>query len=152
MSILGIDYGAKKIGLAKSDQGQKLALPLLVLANDGRAGVLKKLKEICQEYEIKKIIVGAPLSLQAGRRETFWRQKDLQNKQIREVLDFIDWLKANISLPLDVEDERLSTKMANGMLKDLVKKGPDDAVAAMLILQSYLDKLNFKSEYRNLKH
>jgi len=142
MAILGIDYGAKKIGLAKSDDKQKIALPLEILSNTGKADVLFRLKEVCQEYEISKIVVGVPVSLSSGKEKTFWRQKDLQNKQMKEVLGFVSWLKDNIDLPVEIEDERLSTKMANGLRRDLVKKGPDDAVAAMLILQTYLDKQN----------
>ncbi|MDX9893149.1 MAG: Holliday junction resolvase RuvX [Patescibacteria group bacterium] len=141
MAILGIDYGAKKIGLAKSDQLKSFALPLKVLANTGREKVLLELKKICQENEIEAIVVGVPVSFQNGDKKTFWRQKDLQNQQMKEVLAFITWLKDNIDLPVEVEDERLSTKLANGLRRDLVKKGPDDAVAAMLILQTYLDQL-----------
>jgi len=144
MAILGIDYGAKKIGLAKSDDKQKIALPLEILPNTGKADVLFRLKEVCQQYEISKIVIGVPISLANGKTKTFWRQKDLQNKQMKEVLSFVNWVKENIDLPVEIEDERLSTKMANGLRRDLVKKGPDDAVAAMLILQTYLDKLNVK--------
>ena len=140
MAILGIDYGAKKIGLAKSDEAGKLALPLEVIRFDSEEKTLQKIKTICQEENIKKIIIGVPISLNPEKRDGFWRLKDLQNAQMREVLNFIDWLRKNIDLPIEVEDERLSTKMANGLLKNLVKKGPDDAVAAMLILQTYLDK------------
>jgi putative Holliday junction resolvase len=142
MSILGIDYGAKKIGLALSDENEVLALPLEILINQNKSEILTRLKEICQSHQVTKIIVGVPLSLQAEKRDTFFRPVDLENAQMKEVLDFIDWLKENISLPVEMEDERLSTKMANGLRKDLVKKGPDDAVAAMLILQTYLDKNN----------
>lgn len=145
MSILGIDYGAKKIGLAKSGQEGKLALPLEILPNTNKEQVLEKLKSICQSEKVEKIVIGVPVSLQAGKRQTFWRQKDLQNQQMKEVLTFVEWLKNNFDIPIEVEDERLSTKMANGLRKDLVKKGPDDAVAAMLILQTYLDRMN-KSE------
>lgn len=141
MSILGIDYGAKKIGLARSDEANKFALPLDILINVGKKDILEKLKEIIKTHDVSEIVVGVPISLKAEKRETFWRQKDLQNKQMKEVLEFVSWLKKNVDLPIEIEDERLSTKMANGMMKEMVKKGPDDAVAAMLILQTYLDKL-----------
>lgn len=140
MAILGIDYGAKKIGLAVSDEGQKFALPLEILPNTTNPEVLAGLKMICQKHNIKQIVIGVPVSMQNGHERTFWRRIDLQNKQMQEVLSFVNWLKGNLDLPIEVEDERLSTKMANGLRRDLVKKGPDDAVAAMLILQSYLDK------------
>lgn len=142
MAILGIDFGAKKIGLAKADDEQKFALPLEILYNNGKAKVLAHLKNICLQHNIKKIVIGVPVSLHQGGKKAFWRQKDLQNKQMKEVLSFINWLKDNIDLPIEIEDERLTTKMANSLRKGLVKKGHDDAVAAMLILQSYLDKEN----------
>jgi putative Holliday junction resolvase len=142
MSILGIDYGAKKIGLAKSDEAEKMALPLETLIGKSRQEVLLYLKNICRDFDVKKIVVGIPISMKKNNEpDIFLRQKDLQNKQMQEVLEFIDWLRKNIDIPVETEDERLSTKMANGLRRDLVKKGPDDAVAAMLILQSYLDKI-----------
>ncbi|MFA6215011.1 MAG: Holliday junction resolvase RuvX [Patescibacteria group bacterium] len=142
MAILGIDYGAKKIGLAKSDEANKFALPLEILTGKSQPEILARLNEVCQEHQIEKIIVGVPVSMRAKGNGELFREVDLQNKQMQEVLNFVAWLKENIDLPVETEDERLSTKMANGLRRDLVKKGPDDAVAAMLILQSYLDKLN----------
>ncbi|MFA5022444.1 MAG: Holliday junction resolvase RuvX [Patescibacteria group bacterium] len=140
MAVLGIDYGAKKIGLAKSDDQNNMAFPLEILFNTGRADILKRIKEVCGQNQIEKIIVGVPVSFTAKKKEGLLRPVDLDNQQMKEVLAFIDWLKQNIDLPIEAEDERLSTKLANSLRKDLVKKGPDDAVAAMLILQTYLDK------------
>lgn len=142
MTILGIDYGAKKIGLAVSDEQNRLALPLEILIDLSQAAILDKIKEICQKHSIDQIVVGVPISFSAQKKETLLREVDLQNQQMKDVLAFVDWLKKNVDLLIEVEDERLSTKMANGLRKDLVKKGPDDAVAAMLILQSYLDRIS----------
>ncbi len=140
MAVLGIDYGAKKIGLAISDEQNKIALPFDILINLSKSEILEKIKEICQKHSISQIIVGVPISFSRQKKEALFREVDMQNKQVKEILSFIDWIKKNIDLPLEIEDERLSTKMANGLRKGLVKKGHDDAVAAMLILQSYLDK------------
>ena len=144
MAVLGIDYGAKKIGLAKSDELGHLALPLTVLIGKSKAEVLKFINESIKEHSISTIVVGVPISLSSGA-DTLLRPVDYANKQMQEVLGFIDWLKKNVSVPVAMEDERLSTKLARGLRKDLVKQGPDDAVAAMLVLQSYLDKQDFKS-------
>lgn len=138
MSILGIDYGAKKIGLAKSDKEQTMALPLEVLTNKTRSELLIRLNEICQEHDVFKIVVGVPVSLSRGSSQVLLRE--VANKQMQEVLEFIEWLKKHIHLPIEMEDERLSTKMANGLMKGTAKGKADDAVAAMLILQTYLDK------------
>lgn len=136
MSILGLDYGDRKIGLAKGDLNLKIALPLKILENKGQSFILEELKKIITQEDIKEIVVGVPLSLAGGNL----RPVDIKNEQMRKVLDFIDWLKNNFNLPVVMEDERLSTKMANGLHRGLVKKTAEDAVAAMLILQTYLDK------------
>ncbi len=140
MSILGIDYGAKKIGLAKSDDQNKFALPLEIIKSDDRRVIITRLKEIIDSGSIDKIVVGVPIALAAKKPEELFRLKDLQNKQMQEVLAFVEWLRSKIDLPLDVEDERLSSRQALGLIKGSGTKGDDDAVAAMLILQSYLDK------------
>jgi len=136
MAILGIDYGAKKIGLAISNETQQLALPLEILPHTTPEAVLARLKEVCREHQVDRVVVGVPISFKAEKRQTFWRQKDLQNQHMREVLQFVNWLKSALVLPVEVEDERLSTRQANR----LGVRGRDDAVAAMLILQAYLDR------------
>ena len=139
MTILAIDYGAKKIGLAKSDSDESMALPLDIIPHISKQDVLERLNKICQENNIKKIVVGVPVSMSNGKKD-FIREIDLENKQMKEVLGFIDWLKDGINLPVEMEDERLSTKLAGGLMKGEMKGQDDDAVAAMLILQNYLDK------------
>lgn len=138
MTLLGIDYGAKKIGLAKAVNG--LAVPLGVVANISKSQVLEQLQAYCQQENVEKIIVGVPISLKSSGQSVVLRDKDLQNQQMQEVLAFINWLKKNLAVPIEFEDERLTTKLARGLQKDLTKKNGDDAVAAMLILQTYLDR------------
>ncbi len=86
MAILGIDYGSKKIGLARSDDQNKMALPLEILLNTSKSEVLVRLEQIFREHQIKTIVVGVPVSFQNGGKKTFWRQVDLQNQQMKEVL------------------------------------------------------------------
>lgn len=140
MTIIALDYGAKKVGVAVSDQAEHMALPVTTLRYETREVLLSELKKIFEQYGVNNVIVGVPVSLSAKKNEPMIREVDLENKQMQEVLSFVDWLKANIDIPVAVEDERLSTKFANSLMKDLVNKGPDDAVAAMLILQTYLDR------------
>lgn len=140
MSTLGIDYGASKIGLAKSDEQNKMALPFEVLKNESKGQVLGRIKQICEEYDVTDIVIGVPISFSKGGNGEI-RDVDKANKQMQEVLGFVDWLKSEMPLPVHTEDERLSTKMANSMNRGMIKNGSDDDVAAMLILQTYLDKL-----------
>lgn len=127
MSILGIDYGDKKIGLAKS--AGSLAVPFMILENKGYDFVLKKIKEVCESESIDTIVIGVPTSL-TGEKES---------GQHKKVLDFISKL-SSLHITIIQEDERLSTKMAHNISKDMKNRGDDDATSAMLILQSYLDK------------
>ncbi len=139
--ILALDYGDKKIGLAISDEKKRLALVYDILKNQGTESALKKIKEICQQEEIEKIVVGLPLSQDSPKQKPDGLNfKDLANQQTRKVLNFVEQLKKEIKLEIILEDERLSSKMADRLKRGLVK-GDNDAVAAMVILQNYLDRI-----------
>lgn len=128
MKFLGLDYGEKNIGLALGDDETRLATPLGILENKDRDFVLGGLREICLEEDIGKIIVGLPLTL-AGEL----------GPQAGEVNNFISFLKNNFNLPVETEDERLTSAMVDKLMEESGVK-ERDAVAAMIILQSYLDK------------
>src|SRR3989338_6403298 len=120
MSILGIDYGDKKIGLAKS--AGSLAVPFMILENKGNNFVLKRIKEVCESESIDAIVVGVPSSLGGGK----------ESDQHKKVLDFIKILSV-LHKKIFQEDERLSTKMAKKISKDIKNRGDDDATSAMII-------------------
>ena len=125
--ILSIDYGTKKIGFALGNLQQKLSLPYGQIENRGSKFVLNKIRKICQIEEVSKIVVGLPVSLN-GRKE----------KSAEKVREFIKELKKVVKISIVTEDERLTTKQAQKLLKD--SKKDDHSIAAMLILQGYLDK------------
>ena len=102
MTILGIDHGAKKIGLAISSEDQRLALPLEIVSATTTEALLERLRTVCQQHQVERIIVGVPLSLKAEKRQTFWRQKDFQNQHMRDVLQFVRWLQTALELPVEV--------------------------------------------------
>ncbi|MFH1225882.1 MAG: Holliday junction resolvase RuvX [bacterium] len=121
MKLLGIDYGDRHLGLAIADSETKLASPWQIIGNN-----FIELKRIITEEKIEKIVVGRPI----GHRG-----------QLAKTKKFLELLKNNLTLPIDTEDERFSTVMANKLIKGNKKKGErDDAISAMLILQSYLDR------------
>jgi putative Holliday junction resolvase len=127
--VLSLDYGTKQIGLALGDKSQKLALPYGQIENKGLKFVLEEVKNICQKERISKIVIGLPISL-SGKKE----------KSAEKVFEFIEELKQVVKIPIVTEDERLSTKMAQKLLRGSGMKKVDHSIAAMLILQSYLDK------------
>ena len=129
--LLGIDYGDKKIGLAIADLETKIASPFKILNND--KDTLTKIAEICQKENIEKIVVGLPLTL-----------KSSTSSQTQAVLNFIGKLKGTTYLPIIEQDERLSSSYAKNLLKEMKVKHMDDDVAAMIILQSYIDEIGNK--------
>lgn len=130
MKFIGIDYGARKIGIALADDQTKLALPFKVIEETDRQKQIKEIAAIAEQERADKIVIGLPLS-----------KKGEQTAQTRAVKDFVRQLTAGLpgQTPIDWEDERLTTKLGGKLIKE-VGKGPEDAVAAALILQSYLDR------------
>ena len=126
MKYLGLDYGDSKVGLAIGDSAAGLALPYKILANRGVNGLLSEIKNICQQEKIEKIIVGVPFNTQA-------KTMTPAEKKVR---NFIRALQAVVALPISEQSEIFSTKAA----RKLSPNKRDDDLAAMLILQSYLDK------------
>ena len=119
---LGIDYGTKRIGLALASNEANLAVPFLVVKN------INEIIKIVKEEEIDKIIIGKPLKM---------RGKDLEISN--DYLEFLSLLKKKINIPINTIDERLTSKASDALSGDKKTKAPRDAIAAMLILQNYID-------------
>jgi putative Holliday junction resolvase len=127
--LLGVDYGDKKVGLAMADLETKIATPYKILTND--KNLFEVIKDICQNENISKIVIGVPTGLQG-----------IKSKQYEKVINFISKLKSEIKLPLEQQDENLTSLYAKNLLQETKGRKEDDAVAAMIILQSYLDEMN----------
>lgn len=122
MKILGIDFGEAKVGLAVSESW--LAEPLEVLRYRSLKRLLRQLATICDEQEAEKIVIG----LSEG---------EMAEKQRR----FAGKLSAELNLPIEFEDETLTSKEAIIKMREKGKKIKDeDAVSAALILQRYLER------------
>ncbi|MCH7680258.1 Holliday junction resolvase RuvX [candidate division KSB1 bacterium] len=133
--ILGIDYGKKRIGLAVSDPMRKIAQGLPTLTNSNLAQVFTDLENIISEHEIKKIVIGLPITMKAE----VGKAAQVTNK-------FVTALKDRFELPTMVWDERLTSVLARRTMRELGKspsknKNKVDEIAAILILQSYLDSI-----------
>lgn len=134
MRILAIDYGLKRIGLALSDESQILAsaLPTL-MAERETAKTIDKLLAIIGEHEIEEIVIGMPFHL-SGKL----------GLQADEVKHFASELEKRCKIKITLWDERLTSLQAERAMKEggLSRKkraGKVDAMAAVLILQSFLD-------------
>lgn len=146
MRYLGIDYGTKRIGIALSDEKGKMAFAHSVIANIGAEKVLVKIKKICAENFVGKIVLGKSLNY-----------KGAPNPIMAEIETFKIALEKETGLPVAYENETLTSAEARRPLEGERKRPPTlskrklpekekqarrkiDASAAALILQSYLDK------------
>jgi putative Holliday junction resolvase len=130
MNYLGIDYGDKFVGLALANSDLKLAVPLALVKNPGLEELLEKFKKIIKDYQIGEIVIGWPV----------WHN----DQQLKEVEKFKDNLATIFPMEkIKVADETLTSKMADQLMSETKKRGAgrQDDVAAMLILQAYLDDL-----------
>ena len=139
-SLLGVDFGEKRVGVSLSDETMTIASAFKTLHFQGRKQILREIQAIVQEYQVHKIVVGFPLTL---RGET----GDAASK----VQQHVDWFRAHSSLEWILWDERLTTQEAERMLiqADLSRarrKEVIDQIAAQRMLQSYLDFLRFQKE------
>ncbi len=129
--ILGIDYGEKRIGLSLSDPLQMIASPFKTILNN--SSLIAALKNIIDEFEVEKVIVGMPIGL-----------KGQETHQTKFVKDFITQLEEN-NIVVEYEDERLSSIAAKkSLIQQGIKtghnKGLVDQTAAAIFLQLYLDR------------
>lgn len=122
---LGIDWGEVRIGLALGDSENKIATPFGIAKN------VQEILKVITEEEIDEIIIGEPLAMS---------NSELNNKE--KYLFFLEEIKAKTKLPVRSFDERLSSKAADALFGNKKNKAPRDAVAAMLILQSFFDQKN----------
>ena len=132
MRYLAIDYGTKRTGLAVCDAGETIASPLAVV--QGRKELIERVKRVVASEDIGAIVVGLPLNMD-----------DTQGPQAKLVLDFAGQLKEHISIPIHLQDERLSSFTAEGKLASAEfsrskRKERLDAVAAAEILQAFLEQ------------
>ncbi|MBI3193279.1 MAG: Holliday junction resolvase RuvX [Ignavibacteriae bacterium] len=130
---LGIDYGSKRIGIAISDPLNIIARPLkyLIASTD----VKKEFENLLQEFQVKTIVIGMPYNL-----------KGEKGQKAEEVEKFITDVLRQFSIEIVRWDERFTSKQAHQTLRDMnVKKKQRqskeiiDAMAAAILLQSYLD-------------
>ena len=137
-SILGIDLGKKRTGIAVSDINQKIASPLRVIENLKFKETLNILKEILTERDVCAIIVGDPINMDGSI-----------GPKSQSSRSFIKNLSKDLDIPILLWDERLSTVSAERSLleADISRKKRQqviDKIAASIILQNFLDYLNAK--------
>jgi len=134
MKIMSIDYGDKRTGIAFCDEREILATPYTVIHESYQPKLLEKIIGIIAEEKPKKIVIGLPRNMDGSYGFRCDACRELGEK-----------LKESVEIPVDYQDERLTTVMAHNVLSDNNVRGKKrkdtvDAVSAVMILQSYIDK------------
>ncbi|HET8925931.1 MAG TPA: Holliday junction resolvase RuvX [Candidatus Acidoferrum sp.] len=147
-SILGVDYGRARMGLALASGETRMAQPLSTMQRINRNEDMRRLRELVHEHGVKQIVVGLPLRLDGSRGE-----------MAEEAERFAQRVRKQIGVPVEMVDERLTSWEAERLLEEVQgrfihdekvgghkkPKKPQgkmtvDAVAAAVILKEYLER------------
>ena len=132
--IMGLDVGDKTIGVAVSDLMGLTAQGVKTIKRVGKKKDIEALKEIIKERQVNKIVSGLPKNMNGTL-----------GPQGEKVIKFCDLLEEETGIKIEYWDERLSTVAAErtliqGNVRRENRKGVIDMVAAVIILQGYLDR------------
>ena len=135
MRIMALDVGSRTIGIACSDALLMTAQGIETIRRTSLANDFNRLRELISEYEVHELVVGMPKNMNGTKGE-----------RAEKTEEFVEKMKAVIDLPVTFWDERLSTVMAERQLiaadvSRKKRKGVIDKMAAVVILQGYLDRL-----------
>ncbi len=133
MRILAVDHGEKRIGLALSDATATIASPLKVVEHVSRAIDAAQVADIASQNDVKLIVIGQSFD-----------EEGKPNPAGRRAGRFADELKNQTNIPIELWDESFSTQDARAARIEIgisrkKRSGHQDAFAAVVILQSYLE-------------
>ena len=151
-TVIGIDLGDRRVGVAVSDPTGTIALPLPVLDGSDRRALLRAIEKLVREREADRVVLGLPVNMNGSLGE-----------RAEIVLAFREELAARIGAPVETWDERLTSVQAERLIrtgegretekggrprrrggkgkpKSRKEKERVDRIAAVLILQSWLDR------------
>ncbi len=134
--LLGVDPGSKNIGFAICDEKKKIATPLKIVKKNKFQILIKEINEIIKEYNIKGIVVGNPINMDGTI-----------GKSSQSASDLAKIISNNITIPVTMWDERLSSEGSFKITKELGTNTSNrlnklDMNAAAFILQGAIDYLS----------
>jgi putative Holliday junction resolvase len=140
---MALDLGEKRTGIAVSDPAGTVAQPLVVLPTQDLMNKAATFRRLLEDYEIELLVVGLPVSLDGSPQA-----------QARRIQDQAARLETLYELPLEFIDERLSSKEAKGILRQLgysekEMRGNTDKIAASIMLQTWLDNRSYLKNLQN---
>lgn len=139
MRIMGLDFGGRTVGVAVSDQLGLTAQGVEIIRRKSQNKLrqtLARIESLVSSYCVEKIVLGYPKHMDGTEGE-----------RCLKTLEFKEMLERRLKLPVELWDERLTTVEANHIMKETgIRRGQRkeyvDEIAAMLILQGYLDYIS----------
>ena len=133
MTLMAVDFGSKRLGVAVTDSREKMALPLATFPYKTEEEGLEKIRQIADDRKVREIILGNPIGHRGG-----------ETRIGQHVKLFAEKLRGLVAVPVNLSDERFTTKLAaapmiEAGLSAKKRRGMVDAGAASLILQAVLD-------------
>ena len=146
MRILGLDFGSKTVGVAVSDALGITAQGVEIIRRERENKLrqtLARIEELIAEYEVDSIVLGYPKNM-----------NNTEGQRCEKTQEFKEMLEKRTGLPVALWDERLTTVMADnamteGNIRGVERKEYVDKLAAVFILQGYLDFLSRQKEQRD---
>ncbi len=122
--ILALDYGSARCGVAISDPSGTIASPLPVVRKAGSPSGVKRIAKLVADRGVERVVLGLPIGL-SGR----------ETAQTKETRRFCEILRAAVPVPVDLYDERFTTRMAE---RDFDPRADEDSRAAAHLLAGWL--------------
>ena len=141
MRIMGLDFGSKTVGVAISDSLLLTAQGIEIIRRQSPSKLRQtcaRIEELIAEYEVDRIVLGYPKNM-----------NNTEGERCQKTLEFKEMLERRTGLPVDLWDERLTTvdadrTMMEGGIRRVDRKQYVDKLAAVFILQGYLDSVAMK--------
>lgn len=136
--VLGLDYGARTVGVAVSDALGLTAQGVEIIrrkSENKQRQTLARIRELANQYQVRTIVLGFPLNLDNSMSE-----------RAAKTIEFREMVMKRTSLPVVLWDERMTTVAADRLMDETEVRFEDrkeyvDEIAAMMILQGYLDRV-----------
>jgi putative Holliday junction resolvase len=130
--VLALDLGAKRVGVALSDEMRLTVRTLKALRGTNWKQLVKALSELCEEFDVRQVVLGLPLRLNGSEGDAAEEVRRVARK-----------LELSLRLPVGFQDERLTSKAAEAALRreglgEREVLANADSEAAAIILRDYL--------------
>jgi len=136
MRLLGVDFGSKRTGLAIGDTSPFFVELLKTIATEDMASVVRAVTAEIEIEAVEGVVVGLPTSLRGHEG----------GDTLEQVTDFVRRLSLTAGVPVSTEDERFTSVLAERMRREYgvssSRKFDLDAVAAALILETYIERIS----------